>query len=287
MIRLGEFELHAVSDGFFKLDGGAMFGIVPKPAWEKVAPADDRNRVQLSLTNLLLRAQGNWILVDTGIGTKHEAKFMEMYAVSHPPTTPESLAKLGVKPEDVKYVVLSHLHFDHAGGATVKKDGKLVATYPNATYIVQEGMWPEAPEPNPRTKGSLPTISCRWRIGPSQADPRRVRDHQGVRCVPPAAVRHHQVVRFEAREGNLLGGPATDDRAPQTGVGDGSTTSSAWVAALKRRCWARRYAKAGSTCSSTTRKSRSRGFRTTTRAVSRLKPWSPCRGSFADAKGVR
>jgi glyoxylase-like metal-dependent hydrolase (beta-lactamase superfamily II) len=202
MIKLGEFELHAVSDGTFRLDGGAMFGIVPKPAWEKVMPADEKNRILLSLTNLLIRANGNWILVDTGIGTKHEARFMDLYAVKHPPTTPESLATLGVKPEDIRYVVLSHLHFDHAGGATVKRDGEVVPTYPNATYLVQEGMWHEAQEPNPRTKGSympddfLPLEKA----GRLKLIHGEYEMTQGVRCVPTGGhVKHHQVVKFESK----------------------------------------------------------------------------------------
>ena len=202
MIRVGEFELRAVSDGTFRLDGGAMFGIVPKPAWEKVAPADEKNRILLSLTNLLLKANGNWILVDTGIGTKHEQKFVDMYAVQHPTTTPESLAKEGLNPEDINYVVLSHLHFDHAGGATVRKNGELVPTYPNATYIVQEGMWHEAQEPNPRTKGSympddfLPL----QKSGHLKLIPGEYEITQGVRCVPTGGhVKHHQVLKFESK----------------------------------------------------------------------------------------
>jgi glyoxylase-like metal-dependent hydrolase (beta-lactamase superfamily II) len=202
MIRLGEFELHAVRDGFFRLDGGAMFGIVPKVAWERVTTADEKNRITLSLTNLLIRAHGKNILVDTGIGTKHDAKFVDMYAIVHPPTTPESLAKVGVKPEDVHYVVLSHLHFDHAGGATIRRNGDVVPTYPNAEYVVQEGMWREAQEPNPRTKGSyypedfLP-LEKAGRL-------RLIRgDHElapGVRCVLTGGhVKNHQVVRIESR----------------------------------------------------------------------------------------
>jgi glyoxylase-like metal-dependent hydrolase (beta-lactamase superfamily II) len=179
-----------------------MFGIVPKPAWEKLAPADDRNRILLSLTNLLIKANGKWILVDTGIGTKHEPKFMEMYAVSHPPTTPESLAKLGVKPEDIDFVVLSHLHFDHVGGATVKKNGAVVPTYPKATYVVQKGMWHEAQESNPRTKGSympddfLPLEKA----GQLRLIKGDVEIAPGVRCVPTGGhVKHHQVVRMESQ----------------------------------------------------------------------------------------
>jgi len=202
MIQLGDFELRAISDGTFRLDGGAMFGIVPKPAWEKVAPADEKNRILLSLTNLLIKANGSWILVDTGIGTKHEPKFVDMYAVKHPPTTPESLAKEGVRPEDINFVVFSHLHFDHAGGATVRHNGSLVPTYPNATYIVQEGMWHEAQEPNPRTKGSympddfLPLEKAgRLKLINGEHEITK-----GVRCVPTGGhVKHHQVVKFESQ----------------------------------------------------------------------------------------
>jgi len=202
MIRLGDFELHAVRDGFFRLDGGAMFGIVPKVAWERVTAADDKNRITLSLTNLLIRAHGKNILVDTGIGTKHDPKFVDMYAIVHPPTTPESLGKIGVKPEDIHHVIISHLHFDHAGGATIRRNGDVVSTYPNAEYLIQEGMWREAQEPNPRTKGSyfpedfLPlekTGKLKLIRGDHEVVP-------GVRCVLTGGhVKHHQVVRIESR----------------------------------------------------------------------------------------
>ena len=202
MIRLGDFELHAVCDGFFRLAGGAMFGIVPKVAWERVTPADEKNRITLSLTNLLIRAHGKNILVDTGIGTKHDAKFVDMYAIVHPPTTPESLAKIGVKPEDVHHVIISHLHFDHAGGATVRRNGDVVPTYPNAEYVIQEGMWREAQEPNPRTKGSyypedfLP-LEKAGRLKLIRGDHEVV---PGVRCVLTGGhVKNHQVVRIESR----------------------------------------------------------------------------------------
>ena len=154
MHKLGDFELHALSDGFFGLDGGAMFGIVPKPIWEKLMPPDDRNRIRLSLTPLLIRTGKKNVLVDTGIGDKHDPKFVELYAVDRRPTLLESLSDAGLKPEDIDLVVLSHLHFDHAGGATVRGNGGLVPSFPKATYIIQEGMWAEALDPNPRTKGS-------------------------------------------------------------------------------------------------------------------------------------
>jgi glyoxylase-like metal-dependent hydrolase (beta-lactamase superfamily II) len=154
MHRLGTFELHAIRDGVFRLDGGAMFGIVPKPVWEKLAPADDRNRIVLSLTCLLIRTGSKNVLVDTGIGDKHDPRFVELYGVVRRPTLVESLGQAGLRPEEIDLVVLSHLHFDHAGGATVRSNGTLVPAFPKATYVIQEGMWAEALEPNPRTKGS-------------------------------------------------------------------------------------------------------------------------------------
>ncbi len=153
-MRLGRFELDAVSDGFFRLDGGAMFGIVPKIVWEKTTRVDEQNRIYLSLSTLLIRTGTANVLVDTGIGTKHDRKFVEMYGVDHFTTAPESLRTLGLEVNDVDFVILSHLHFDHAGGATVRANGAVEPTYPKATYVIQRGMWDEALESNPRTKGS-------------------------------------------------------------------------------------------------------------------------------------
>jgi glyoxylase-like metal-dependent hydrolase (beta-lactamase superfamily II) len=154
MHRLGDFELHAVSDGFFRLDGGAMFGIVPKPLWEKVAPPDDRNRITLSLTPLLIRTGKKNVLVDTGIGDHRDAKFLDIYGVDRCRTLAGSLEEIGLRPEDIDIVVLSHLHFDHAGGATRRTGEDLVPAFPRATYVIQRGMWEEALQPNPRTRGS-------------------------------------------------------------------------------------------------------------------------------------
>jgi len=154
MHKLGEFELHAVNDGFFRLDGGAMFGIVPKPVWQKAAPPDERNRIRLSLTTLLIRTGTKNVLVDTGLGDKHDARFLDLYGVQRTSPLPRALARAGITPEEIDFVILSHLHFDHAGGATVRRGNEVVPTYPKATYIIQEGMWTEALDPNPRTKGS-------------------------------------------------------------------------------------------------------------------------------------
>ncbi|MBI4563396.1 MAG: MBL fold metallo-hydrolase [Planctomycetes bacterium] len=203
MIKVGAFELHAASDGFFKLDGGAMFGIVPKVVWEKVTSVDDRNRIPMALTALLIRGAGKNILVDTGIGgaAKRGAKFNDMYGVTHPPALLDSLAAIGISPVDIDYVVLSHLHFDHAGGATRLQDGTCVPTFPRAAYLVQEGMWREAQEPNPRTKGSyfpddfLP-LEKAGRLRLIHGDFEIVPGVHGV--LTGGHVKHHQVVMIES-----------------------------------------------------------------------------------------
>jgi glyoxylase-like metal-dependent hydrolase (beta-lactamase superfamily II) len=202
MYRLGGFELHAVSDGTFRLDGGAMFGIVPKPLWEKVVTPDDRNRITLALNCLLIRTGQKNVLVDTGMGDKHDAKFIEIYAEAHETRLLDDLARLGVRPEEIDFVVLSHLHFDHAGGATRRAGGELVPTFPRAAYIVQEGMWAEALAPNPRTKGSyfeddfVPLKKAgrvRFVTGEEEVTP-------GVRVLHTGGhVKHHQVVMAESQ----------------------------------------------------------------------------------------
>lgn len=153
-LPMGQLWISTVRDGLFKLDGGAMFGIVPRPAWEKVAPPDERNRIQLSLNPLLIQSGQKNILVDTGIGMKYDQKWTDMYGIDHRWTVPQSLRDVGLTPNDIHYVVPTHLHFDHMGGATVREMGKIVPTYPKAVYIVQEREWDAALSNNPRTQGS-------------------------------------------------------------------------------------------------------------------------------------
>jgi len=154
-MKLGAFEITPVTDGRFRLDGGAMFGVVPKVLWEKCCPADDRNRIQLGLNCLLIRAQGKNILVDTGLGGKEDAKTHEIFAVDRTPPLQESLREQGLAAEDVHLVINTHLHFDHAGGNTVRdEEGHVVSTFPKAKYFVQRGEYEEAVRANERTKAS-------------------------------------------------------------------------------------------------------------------------------------
>jgi glyoxylase-like metal-dependent hydrolase (beta-lactamase superfamily II) len=154
-MKLGAFEIYPVSDGRFRLDGGAVFGVVPKVIWEKCCAADELNRIPLSLTCLLIRANGKNILVDTGLGSKEDDKFQRMFAVERTPTLLDSLKRLGVGREDIHMVINTHLHFDHAGGNTIKEeDGTIRPTFPKAQYFIQHGEFEDAARTNERTKAS-------------------------------------------------------------------------------------------------------------------------------------
>jgi glyoxylase-like metal-dependent hydrolase (beta-lactamase superfamily II) len=153
-MRLGNFELHTISDGTFALDGGQMFGVVPKTLWERKAPADERNRIRLSLTCLLVRTGRQNILVETGIGDKFDAKFKDIYDAQHPPSLLAGLNELGLRPEDIHIVINTHLHFDHCGWNTRRMDGKTLPTFPRARYFIQRGEWQSALNPTERDRAS-------------------------------------------------------------------------------------------------------------------------------------
>jgi len=133
-----------------------MFGVVPKPLWERRIPADERNRITLAMRCLLIVGKGRVILVDTGIGEKNDAKFAGIFGIDHAHSTLErSLASVGFTPEDVTDVILTHLHFDHCGGATRHDGERVVATFPRATYHVQREHWDWAMQPNARERASF------------------------------------------------------------------------------------------------------------------------------------
>ncbi len=142
-MTLAGYQIDAVDAGRLRLDGGAMFGIVPRPLWERHVAPDDKNRIPLAMRCLLLRGHGRTILVDTGLGHKADARFEAIYGVDHEHSTLlGSLDALGVAPGDVTDVVLTHLHFDHVGGATVRHaEGSLGLTFPDARHHVQRRHW--------------------------------------------------------------------------------------------------------------------------------------------------
>lgn len=154
-MHLGDLEFRIVSDGTIGLDGGAMFGIVPKPLWEKVIPSDARNRVRLAMNCLLIRSAGKWILVETGGGDKWNAKETDIYDLGSSRRLPEALADAGVRPADIDIVVNTHLHFDHCGWNTRREGDRVVPTFPNARYVVQRKQYEHAKAPTLRDRVSF------------------------------------------------------------------------------------------------------------------------------------
>lgn len=148
-------QLHSIHTGNFKLDGGAMFGVVPKIIWNKLNPADENNLCTWALRCLLVIEGDRKILIDTGMGDKQDAKFMGHYHLSDTRTLKECLADFQLDMADITDVFLTHLHFDHVGGAVELKDNQLVLSFPNATYWVSEPQWETAQHPNKREKASF------------------------------------------------------------------------------------------------------------------------------------
>jgi glyoxylase-like metal-dependent hydrolase (beta-lactamase superfamily II) len=153
-MKIGAYTLKTLLSGFLGLDGGAMFGIIPKPLWEKTNPADEFNRVALSTRNLLLISDDKKILIDTGMGNKWDEKYKDIYKIDQTISIDLELHKQGFKPEDITDVILTHLHFDHTGGSTILENGKLVPKFPNAKYFVQKKNFEWAMSPSDRDRGS-------------------------------------------------------------------------------------------------------------------------------------
>jgi len=148
-------KLHTIDTGLFKLDGGAMFGVVPKTIWQKSNPADSNNMCSWAMRCLLIEEGNRLILVDTGIGDKQDEKFFSHYYLHGDDTLDRSLAAKGINRADITDVFLTHLHFDHVGGAVSRQDGQLLPAFPNATYWSNEQHWDWAVNPNDREKASF------------------------------------------------------------------------------------------------------------------------------------
>ena len=153
-MRIGRFDVRIFSDGVLRLDGGAMFGIVPKVLWEKQKPADERNRVAMDMNCLLIRDADHVVLVETGAGPKLTAKQKEIWGIDGPPRLLDELKSRGLRPDQITLVVNTHLHFDHSGGNTYRDGDRLVPTFPRASYVFQRLEWQDALSPNERTRGS-------------------------------------------------------------------------------------------------------------------------------------
>jgi glyoxylase-like metal-dependent hydrolase (beta-lactamase superfamily II) len=150
-------NLYVINTGFFKLDGGAMFGVVPKSIWERSNPADERNLCNWAMRCLLVENEGKLILIDNGIGDKQDAKFLSHYFLSGEESLDSSLGKAGFGTTEVTDMFLTHLHFDHCGGGVKRVGDKFELVFPNARYWSNNDHWRWATKPNPRERASFLT----------------------------------------------------------------------------------------------------------------------------------
>ncbi len=152
--RVGELELISLFDGYIRLDGGAMFGVVPRTLWEKQTPPDDRGRILLAMRPLVVRGVRT-MLIDAGLGDKDDAKFQDIYGVDRSRNLDMTLTEAGLRPEDIDIVLASHLHFDHCGGFTYRTaDGRIRPKFPRAQHVVRRGEWDDATHPHERNRAS-------------------------------------------------------------------------------------------------------------------------------------
>jgi glyoxylase-like metal-dependent hydrolase (beta-lactamase superfamily II) len=153
-LRFGRFDVALLTDGTFRLDGGMMFGVVPKVVWQRHVTPDERNRIVLNMNCLLVRDDRHVVLLETGIGDKLDERQRELFGVDRAEGIMGALATHGVRPQDVTLVLNTHLHFDHAGGNTRVADGRIVATFPRARYVFQRLEWEDAMRPHERSRAS-------------------------------------------------------------------------------------------------------------------------------------
>ncbi len=162
-MKIGKYNLYSVETSEFGLDGGAMFGIIPKPVWEKKVSADELNRVNMVTRSLLLVSDEKKILIDTGNGTKWEEKYKQIYDINTDQYNIEkSLGQYGFSSEQITDVICTHMHFDHIGGNTIIKSGEVVPTFPNAKYWISEENWKLANHPSQKDAGSF--IENDWKV---------------------------------------------------------------------------------------------------------------------------
>ncbi len=202
---LGRFRLHVLEAGLQQLDGGAMFGVVPKPLWEKRIPADARNRIPLGLRCLLVETPNALILIDNGVGNKENEKFRDMYGIENagsPTRLEDALRAAGFQPADVDLMIDTHLHFDHAGGNTYVEDaGELRLSFPRARYYVQRGEWEYAHARNERSRASYlaHNFDPVFEAGRLELLEGEVEILPGITVVPtPGHTPHHQSVLLQS-----------------------------------------------------------------------------------------
>ncbi len=203
---IGQYKVHALQAGGQMLDGGAMFGVVPKPLWEKKIPADARNRIPMGMRCLLVEHESGLVLIDTGAGNKESQKFLDIYGIENDGNGQRTMLELaivaaGFRPEDISLVINTHLHFDHAGGNTaIESDGRVVSAFPNARFVVQAGEVHYAMNTNERTAASY--FPRNWEpireVGRLDLVEGAREIVQGIRTLPtPGHTPHHQSILID------------------------------------------------------------------------------------------
>lgn len=208
-MKVGEFRADVISDGVLWLDGGAMFGVVPKSLWSRTIPVDDQNRVPLETSCLLVRGQGTTVLIETGMGRDYSEKQHQFYNFDFSRSLLDGLSAQGVAPEDIDVIIQTHLHFDHCGMLAVRGvTGAWTPTFPRAEVFVQKGEWEAAHNPDPRSAPSyLPHDFYK-----SIADTGRLRLVEGSPEILPGITvrqwgghtRHHQAVEIRSGGDTLI-----------------------------------------------------------------------------------
>ncbi|MEJ2079843.1 MAG: MBL fold metallo-hydrolase [Acidobacteriota bacterium] len=207
-LKIGDFEVSLISDGTFALDGGAMFGVVPRVLWEKRMQPDERNRIRLGLNCLLIRTGRENVLIDTGCGFKYTEKQRSIYDISHETSIFAELDRLDLSPEDIHWVINTHLHFDHCGGNTILRDGGTSEpAFPRARYVVQQEEFEEAEHANERNRASY--LPENWRpireAGQLETINGPVEILPGIHLEPtPGHTLGHQSVRIESGNQTLF-----------------------------------------------------------------------------------
>lgn len=201
-MQFGDFKISIVSDGNFRLDGGAMFGVVPKNLWQKLEPADEFNRIKMGMNCLLIEKDDLKILVDNGIGNKFDAKMATIYGLEREKTLLDELAENGVTPDQITHVVMTHMHFDHIGWNTrVTAESELEPTFANAEYIAQRGEFEVANNPDPRSRASY--LKENWQSVVENAQLKLVNGSREIlpgieQLVTGGHTRDHSIIKIEA-----------------------------------------------------------------------------------------
>ena len=209
-MQFGDLKLHVIRESLFKLDGGAMFGVVPRPLWEKAAPPDELNRIELACNLLLIETPTGRVLIDTGMGPRWTEKERDRFELRSLVSHERVLESIGLRNEDVDAVIVSHMHFDHMGGAVVERDGMLMPAFPNANVYVQKGEYALAKSVNARGRASYRAddYSALQRDGKLKIVDGHCEVLPGIWVfVTGGHTSHHQIVKFTSggKTGVFLG----------------------------------------------------------------------------------